>query len=243
VAPAGVDQRPVCRRIGHQHPRRPLHERFDHDRRQRGTVFVDQGGGAGEGIRSVVAGGPDHVEAQRVEQVGAEAAGTHRQRPDRVTVVGVAEGKVPGAAGDAEVGPVLEGDLERLLHRRGAVRGEQQVWPVHGHHAGQRLGELDDHAVAVAEQRRMRHPVDLAPQRLVELRHPMAEGRDPERRDGVEVAAAVDVDQLAALGRLDDDRLVVEVARHLGEAVPDHGGIPGAPGSCIAHGLAECQRP
>ena len=243
VAPAGVDQRPVRTRIGDQHPRRPLHEGFDHDRRQRGTVLVDQGGGAGEGIRGVVAGRPDHVEAQRVEQVGAEAASTQGQRPDGVTVVGVTEGQVTGAAGDAEVGPVLEGDLERLLHRRGAVRGEQQVRPVDGHHAGQRLGELDDHAVAVAEQRRMGHPVELAAQRLVELRDPMAERRDPERRDGVEVAATVDVDQLTSLGRFDDDRLVVDVARHLGEPVPDHRGVPGAPGCCIAHGLAACQRP
>ncbi len=243
VAPARVDERSVRRRIGHQHPRRPLHKRFDHDRRQRGTMFVDQGGGAGERIRGVVAGRADHVEAQRIEQVSAEPAGAHGQRSDGVTVVGVAEGQIPGAAGDATVGPVLEGDLERLLHRRGAVRGEQEVRPVDRHDAGQRLGELDDHAVAVPEQRRMRHPVDLAPQRLVQFRHPMAERRDPERRDGVEVAAAVDVDQLASLGRVDDDRLVVEVAPHLGEAVPDHGGIPGAPGCCIAHGQAACQRP
>jgi hypothetical protein len=88
----------------------------------------------------------------------------------------------------------------------------------------------------------MRHTVELVAQRPVELRDAMAECRDPQRRDGVEVAAPVDVDQLASLGRLDDDRLVVDVRRHLGEAMPDHGRVPRAPGCCIPHQLAACQR-
>ena len=53
----------------------------------------------------------------------------------------------------------------------------------------------------------MGDPVELVAQRLVELGHPVAERRHPERRDGVEVALAVDVDELVALGPLDDDRL------------------------------------
>ena len=40
----------------------------------------------------------------------------------------------------------------------------------------------------------------------VELGDPVAEGGDPQRRDGVEVAAPVDVDELTALGPLDHDR-------------------------------------
>jgi protease I len=53
---------------------------------------------------------------------------------------------------------------------------------------------------------------------------------DPQRRDRVEIAAAVDVDQLATLGAIDDDRLVVRIARHLREAVPHHSRIPLDPG-------------
>ena len=242
MAPARVDQRPIRRGIGHQHPGRPLHQRLDHHRGERGTVLVDQGGGDGEGVRVVVARRPDHLEPQRVEQIGAEAARPEGQRPDGVTVVGVAKGEVPGSAGDAEVGPVLEGDLERLLDRRGAVGGEQHVRLIHRNDPRQRLGQLDDDAVAVAQECRMGHTVKLVAERPVELGDAMAERRDPERRDGIEVAAPVDIDQLATLGRLDDDRLVVEVARHLGEAMPDHGRVPGAPCCCIAHRLAACQR-
>ena len=81
----------------------------------------------------------------------------------------------------------------------------------------------------------MGDPVELVAQGLVELGHAVAERRDPQRRDGVEVAAALDVDQLAALGPLDDDGLVVDVARHLREPVPHHGGIPLTPGPGVDH--------
>ena len=57
------------------------------------------------------------------------------------------------------------------------------------------------------------------------LRDVMPEGVDPQRRDGIEVATAVDVDQLASFGPFDDDRRVVGEARHLREPVPQHGGI------------------
>ncbi len=153
---------------------------------------------------------------------------SRRRRPraaDRVAVVRAAEREVAGAAGDALVGPVLEGDLERLLDGGGAVGGEQEVRLVDRHPRRQRLGQLDDGPVAVAEQGRVGDPVELLAGGLVELGHPVAEGGDPQRRDGVEVAAAVDVDELVAVGRLDDHRLVLGVARHLGEAVPHDGGV------------------
>ena len=103
------------------------------------------------------------------------------------------------------------------------------------HHAGQRLGQLDHDAVAVAEQGRVRDAVELVAEGVVELGHAVAERRDPQRRDGVEVAPALDVDQLAALGRLHDDGLVVGVARHLGEPVPHDGGISSTPGPGVDH--------
>ena len=124
-------------------------------------------------------------------------------------MVRAAEGEVAIAAGDALVRPVLERDLEGLLDGGGAVGREQEVRPVDGHDRGERLGQLDHGAVAVAEHRGVGDAVELVAERLVELGHPVAERRDPQRRDGVEVAAAVDVDQLAALGARDDDRRVV----------------------------------
>jgi hypothetical protein len=52
----------------------------------------------------------------------------------------------------------------------------------------------------------MGDPVELADEGSIQFRDPVPEGRDPKGRDGVEVAPAVDVDQLVALGALDDHR-------------------------------------
>ena len=78
-------------------------------------------------------------------------------------MVRAAEGEVAIAAGDALVGPVLERDLDALLHGGGAVGREEEVRPVDGHDRGERLGQLDHDAVAVAEQRRVRDAVESAP--------------------------------------------------------------------------------
>ncbi len=177
-----------------------------------------------EALGIVERGRAHNGEAQRVEDVGAESVVTHRQRADGVAVVRAAEGE-ERAAGRPEIDPVLERDLQRLLDGRRAVGGVEEVRPVDRHDPGERLGELDDHAVAVAEHRGVRAEVELPADRVVELGNAVAERVDPERRDRVEVAIAVDVDQVVALGSVDDDRVVVGERRHLGEAVPHDGRV------------------
>ena len=71
---------------------------------------------------------------------------------------------------------------------------------------------------------------------LVQFRHGVAERGEPKRGDGVEVAVAVDVDELSAFAALDDDRPVVGVGRHLGEAMPHHRGIAFDPTWEVSHG-------
>ena len=161
-----------------------------------------------EARRIVEGGRAQHREAQRSEHVGAEAVVAHRKRADRVAVVRAAEREeVP--ARRAEVRPVLERDLQRLLDGRRAVGRVEEVRLVDGNDACERLGQLDDHAVAVPEHRRVRTEVELVADRVVELGHAVTERVDPERRDRVEVAPAVDVDELVALRAVDDDRVVV----------------------------------
>ncbi len=75
---------------------------------------------------------------------------------------------------------MLEGDLEGLLHGGGAVAGEQQVGVVHGHHRGQRLRQLHHHPVPVAEERGVGDPAELGPDGVVQLGHPVPEGRHPQ---------------------------------------------------------------
>ena len=82
------------------------------------------------------------------------------------------------------------------------------------------FGEFDDDRVPVAEHRRMRAPCVLLDDGVVELGHMVAECRDPQRGDRVEVAVAVDVDEFVAFGPFHDDRRVLGVGRHLREPVP-----------------------
>jgi hypothetical protein len=116
-----------------------------------------------------------------VEHVGAEPAVAEGDRAHGVAVVGVAQCQVAGAGCHALVGPVLERDLQRLFDGGGAIGGEQEVRLGDRHLRRQRLGQLDRGPVAVAEQRRVRDAVELLANGLVELGHPVAEGRDPQR--------------------------------------------------------------
>ena len=90
-----------------------------------------------------------------MDQVGAEPAVADRERADRVAVVRPADArKVVGSV--APVVPVLQGDLQGLFHCRRAVGGEEEVGVVDRHDRGQRLRQLDDDPVAVAEHRGVR---------------------------------------------------------------------------------------
>ena len=151
----------------------------------------------------------------------AVEAVAERERPDRVAVVGVTQRQETRFLLDADVAPVLQSALQRLLDRRGAVGGEQEVGIVQRHYPRQRLAQFDHGPVAVAEHGRVGDLAELVGQSRVELGHAVAECRHPERGDRVEVAAPARVDQLAPLGALHDDRLRQSEAGHLGESMPD----------------------
>ncbi len=104
-----------------------LDDRLDDDGRQLGRVVLESDDGLFDPTRVVVSGSPHDPEPQRVEEVGPESAVSERKGADRVPVVGTSEGQELGPAADAGVDPVLEGDLERLLDRRGAVGRKEEV--------------------------------------------------------------------------------------------------------------------
>ena len=181
----------------------------------------------------VVARGAADGEAQRIEHVGAEPAGAHRDRADGVAVVGAAQGQVGTAGRGQGSRPAASSRLAQCWNAifsacstAAAPSDANRKWgPSTGTTGASASASSIVDPVAVAEHGRVADQVDLVAERLVELGHPVAERRDPQRRDGIEVAVAVDVDQLATLAALDDDRLVVGVGRHLGEAVPHHRGV------------------
>ena len=115
----------------------------------------------------------------------------------------------------------LVGHLQRGFDGRGPVAGVED--PAQPGWCGreQRLRELDAGLVGQPEERRVREPVELRPDRGVDGRLAMTVHGDPQRGDAVEVAPAVGVDQVHALGRGDDERVVARPHRVLGERMPD----------------------
>ena len=88
--------------------------------------------------------------------------------------------------------------------------------------------ELDAGLVREPEHRRVGDAVELVAHGLVEGRVAVAVDVAPQRRDAVDVGAAVGVDQVGALRGGDDDRrLLVLPAALLGERVPEDAAVEG----------------
>src|SRR6185295_14736039 len=68
---------------------------------------------------------------------------------------------------------------------------------------------------------------ELIADRLVDLGDAMAEEVAPEGRGRVEEAAPLVVDEVVAFRAHDHQRIVGRILGHLGERVPEVGGIPG----------------
>ena len=66
----------------------------------------------------------------------------------------------------------------------------------------------------------MGNPVDLCAQRLIEPRLAMTVDVAPQRRHPVQVALAIDVDQIVALAAFDNQGFVAQPGPHLGERMP-----------------------
>ena len=224
-------------RRGAQHARGTLHQRLDDDRGELLAMGLYGRARLVGPTRIGIARGAHDGEAQRLEDGAEHAAVAERKSADGVAVVRITEREEAGAAVDAAVDPVLERDLERLLHRNRPIRSEQEVRVLDRHDGSECLGQLDDHRVAVAQHGGVRDLAGLGGERGVELGDAVTERVDPEGRDRIEVAAAVGVDQLPALGPLYDERCVAGVGRHLGEPVPDQRRITLGPGPGLRVGL------
>jgi hypothetical protein len=78
-----------------------------------------------------------------------------------------------------------------------------------------------------AEHRGVRYALELGAHGGIDARVAVAVHVAPERRHAVDVAAALDVDQVGALGTLDDQRWLLGPASLLGERVPKMGVVGG----------------
>ena len=167
--------------------------------------------------------GLQRVEQERPVHRVEEVDPADRHRADRVAVVGLAQRHEAGApaVGAALLLPVLERHLQRDLDGGGAAVRVEDARQARRRQLHQAAGELDGRRVREAEHRAVRHGVELLAHGGVDARVAVAVDVAPQRRDAVDVAAAVGVDQVGALGALDDQRLLALPAPLLRERVPE----------------------
>ena len=215
------------------HARGPLHDRLHDERGQAVLLPADRFPGLrhrplhrlglAQALLPLVGVGRLHrqgreqqVPVEVVEQVAvADAHGS-----DGVAVIGLLQPREPGPLGPAQELPVLHRQLERHLHGGGAaVRVEHAGKPLR-HQGVEPGGQLDARHVGEPQEGGVGDAVGLVLEGLVQLRAAVAEQVAPQRGDSVEVAVAVDVDEVAALALGDDAGVFAHPLLHLGEGVP-----------------------
>src|SRR5262249_26198253 len=146
---------------------------------------------------------------------------THADRAQRVAVIGLLERDEAQLAGAAAMMKVLIGHLQGDLDRgRSAVRVEDLGEAGRGD-PDETLGQLRGRWAGQAEQGSVGHPVELAANGVVDLGAAVVVNRHPQRGDAIEVATADLVEEVVALGALDDQRFVADPVAHLRKGMPD----------------------
>jgi hypothetical protein len=211
--------------------RRVLHRLEDH-RRDRLRVLVDDDRldlvrtlqRAARPVRAVgaaVAVGHRRPQApgqERLELRAQRRAAVDRERAHRRPVVGAPARDELVARRLAAQAVVLARDLHRGLDRLAAPADEEDAADVHRHEARELVRELERRRRREADPvREEGQPADLLGRRLGDLGpRAVADVHAVERRERVEVAPALGVPDVAALGAVDDDRRVeVDRAREV----------------------------
>ena len=86
-------------------------------------------------------------------------------------------------------------------------------------------GQLTGGDIAQSQQGRVGDPVELIADGPIDLGNPVPVHVAPQRRDAVEIASARGVDQLEALGSLDDRGLLAGMHPHGSEGMPHLVGV------------------
>jgi hypothetical protein len=202
-----------------QHPGGSLHERLqDH-----GGHLVAVLGQQALHVGGVARLRRERVEEQRPVERVEEVDPSHRDRADRVPVVGVAQRDEAGPPGILAAGllPVLERHLERDLGRGRAGVGVEDAGQAGRGELHQPFRQLDRRRVAEPEHGRVGDAVELGPDGAVDVVVAVAVHVAPQRGDAVDVAPAIGVDQVGALGALHDQRRLLLPAPLLREGVPE----------------------
>jgi len=151
----------------------------------------------------------------------------HAHGAERVAVVPAAQGAEAVAALLAALELGLEGHLQRHLHGRAAVVGEEGPGEVRGQLGPQPHHQIQGGLVGEAREHHMVELRGLALQGAHQPRVAVAVQAGPPARDAVQHPLAVGQQQVAALAAHHGHRRIGLVHLHLREGVPHMGAVEG----------------
>ena len=218
-------------------PRRRLHHRLHHHRRDFSGMLdkhpveelkrLTEGRRRPAGRRAGAPGArePNRLKRQRRENRREAVDPADGDGTEGVAVIGLADRDElrPPLARRIGLEPVLEGHLQGRFDGARAVAREKHLLQARRRYLHQPPGKLDRGRIGEAEVRCVGHPAGLGEQRRIEARMAVAVDVAPHARRAVEIAAAVAINEGAALAPLDEKRLVF---LHLRERMPDMLPIP-----------------
>jgi hypothetical protein len=179
--------------------------RLDDDRRRRRRH-------RGLERRDVAGRHEGHTGNERLERLAVMRVGGHRERPHRAAREAVFEGDELGAAAYALGEPVAAGELEAGLHGLGATVAEERAWQAGERRQPRRHLTLER---VVVEVRRVQQRRGLLGDGARQSRVSVPEYRHANARHEVEIAAAVDVLDAAALAAYEHHRLPLVGLQHV----------------------------
>ena len=183
------------------HPAGTLHDRFNDHCGQLVSVL-------GHGVSELLHVGvvqvhrwwwDEHLPGQDVcpHRVHPAVGIAHAHCPEGVTVIATAPGEHSALAGAAQRTPVLQGHLDRHLHRHRAGVGEEHVAQWSWSDLHQAAGQPDRGLVGQPSEHHVAHPRELVARRGIEHRVGVAVNRRPPRRHAIH--------QLFPVGELEPD--------------------------------------
>jgi hypothetical protein len=168
---------------------------------------------------------PDDLKQQRPEHFMKPGDAPDADASQCVAVIGVVPGQIfcPLRLWTGSLPPILKRHLQRNLNCRRAIVREKDVIEARRGSFDQPASELDGCRMHRAEQRDMRHLVELLANGRVDHRMSVPVHIAPQAAHAVDIFAAIATDQRAAMSSLNKERLILS---HLSEGMPDMLPIP-----------------
>jgi hypothetical protein len=135
-------------------------------------------------------------------------------------MIGIFQRDKAGSPFYAPIGPILIGHLQGNFHGSGTVIGEENPGETGRGLLHQLLRQKNGRHIGYAQHSRVGNLIQLGLDGLIDLRPSMAMDVHPQRRNTINIALTLGVNEIDALSLFDDERRTGGIIRHLGKRMP-----------------------